>query len=128
MGPPVGYLWRHVVLQWSVTRVPSRHLTFNFPLGPLLVLDWRSERPDPINRLVMLNSSIYITKSQSYSTNCFYAKQTPSPFYLIGARSGDWIGSKNYHFFLLSCVTCHGNLLSTLQIGFCLNKRFAKET
>ena len=48
------------MVEWSMTQVLSGHLTCNTPFQPLL---GQSKRPDPINWLVLLSSSICLIKS-----------------------------------------------------------------
>ena len=59
MGPPIGRGWRPVMLKDGVM-VDEQSMTCNTPLRPLLRLDGRSERPHPINRLVISSPSTYM--------------------------------------------------------------------
>ena len=58
-GPPVGRGWRPVMLK-DRTQVVGQFMTCNTPLWPYLGLDWRSERPPTINRLVTSSPSTYM--------------------------------------------------------------------
>ena len=74
---------RILVAKQSLTWVISGHMTCNTQLLLLLGLDGQSKRPDLINQLVKLTSSIYMMKSRLYSINCSNGKQPQS---VISAR------------------------------------------
>ena len=69
MEPLVGHGWRPVmssdgnlVVELSVIKVLSGNVTCNTQLRPLLGLDRRSKRSEPINRLVVSRPCINIIK------------------------------------------------------------------
>ena len=111
MGPPVGCGWQSMmaenqilVAEQSATHILDGHMTCNIPLWPLL----RLERPDLITKLVVSSPNTYMIKFQSYSSNCFYGKQTPSIFILKVLEDDGWVSItlretvyENYFYYLI---------------------------
>ena len=73
-----------LVAEHSVTLQPRWSRDLQHSTLVLTKLNRRSDRPDLINQLVMLNSCTYTINFRSYTSNCSRDKQTLNPFYVKG--------------------------------------------
>ena len=93
----------------------------------LFELDRWSERPNPINQLVISIPHTYTVKFRLYSSNCSCDKHPPKPFYLKGVNQIIKKVSVNQHaksvslpllFLLLLCLLFVAASFTSVKSGF----------
>ena len=99
VGLPIGSGWLFVIpedvilmAEGSLIRILSGLVTRKSLLRNSSVLDELSEKPFPINQLVMSSSSTYIIKSSPYSSNCSYEPISFAACYCLHNWDQTWPG------------------------------------